>query len=231
MTALQASFVNPAIPMKYPSQTPHAASLIIPQPGRSGQAGFTLIEVLVVLIIVGITSGILFQALEQSYRLQDRFGSELFKVQQGQMAADWYRQTVQGLQPDYPDGRNRFHGDDREFSGLSTNPLGEEYGAATLITWKLRSNQQNGTAELVYMEASRETPILSWRGNQARFIYLDEHQASHDSWPPPLGLSPQLPRQIHLMANDAGEAVIIVASTMGPTATLQRTQDFFGIVP
>ncbi len=217
--------------MSYPGQTTHSASYFAPQPRASTQAGFTLIEVLVVLIIVGVTSGILFQALEQSYRLRDRFGVELFKVQQGQMAADWYRQTVQGLQPDYPAGQNLFRGDVRGFYGLSTNPLGVEYGAPTLITWKLRNNQQNGTTELVYIETGRETPILSWRGNRARFVYLDEQQTPHDSWPPPLGLSPQLPRQIQLIANDAGEPVIIVASIMGPVETLQRVQDFIGIKP
>ena len=103
-------------------------------PGRSGQTGFTLVEVLVVAIIVGLTSGILFEALQQAYRLQQRFGTELFAVQQGQMAADWYRQTVQGLYPDYADGRDIFRGQEKEFSGLSGNPLGEDYGAPTPVT-------------------------------------------------------------------------------------------------
>jgi len=203
---------------------PHHSLTI--KPDQSIQAGFTLIEVLVVLIIVGMISGVLFQALERAYRLQERFGTELFSVQQGQMAADWYRQTVQGLHPDYANGRNLFQGKDREFSGLSSNPLGNEYGAPTPITWKLRSNQQNGTTELVYIEASRETPVLSWRGNQARFIYLDAQQTPHDSWPPPLGLSTQLPKQVQLVVKDAGEIINIVAAPMGPVTTLLRVQDF-----
>lgn len=211
------------LPMSHPSD--------IPQPGRSGQAGFTLIEVLVVLIIVGVTSGVLFQALEQAYRLQERFGSELFKVQQGQMAADWYRQTVQGLQPDYPDSRNLFRGEDRMFSGLSSNPLGDEYGAPTPIIWKIRANQQNNTTELVYLEGARETAILNWRGNQGQFVYVDEQHIPHDSWPPPLGLSTQLPRQIQLLAKDAGDPVSIVATPMGPAAVLPRAQDLFGVTP
>ena len=208
---------------------PHHLST--PKLDRSNQTGFTLIEVLVVLIIVGMISSTLFQALEQAYRLQDRFGMELFKVQQGQMAADWYRQTVQGLHPDYPDGRNIFHGEDREFSGLTGNPLGDEYGALTPVTWKIRNNQQNSTTELVYIEEKRETPVLTWRGNQARFIYLDEQQAPHDRWPPPLGLSTQLPKQIQLVAMDVGDPINIVASTKGPASVLSRVQDFIGIAP
>lgn len=193
--------------------------------GKSNQAGFTLIEVLVVLIIVGMVSGVLFQALERAYRLQDRFGMELFSVQQGQMAADWYRQTVQGLHPDYLDGQSIFHGNEREFSGLTSNPLNDEYGAPTPITWKIRNNRQNGATELVYLEGKQETTILTWRSNEARFIYFDEQQTPHDSWPPPLGLSAQLPKQIQLVAKDAGDPVNIVASTMGPATPLPRLQD------
>lgn len=192
------------------------------------QVGFTLIEVLVVLIIVAMISGVLFQALERAYRLQERFGVELFNVQHGQMAADWYRQSVQGLLPDYPDGRNIFQGKDREFSGLSSNPPSDGYGMPTPITWKIRNNQQDGTTELVYLEEKQETPILIWHGNGARFIYFDEKQTPHDSWPPPLGLSTQLPKQIQLVAKDAGEPINIVASLRGPVATLPRLQDFIG---
>lgn len=201
------------------------------KPDRDNQAGFTLIEVLVVLIIVGMTSGVLFQALERAYRLQERFGMELFNAQQGQMAADWYRQTIQGLHPDYPDGRNIFQGKDKEFSGLTSNPLGDEYGAPTPITWKIRNHQQNGTTELVYIEEKHETPVLTWRGNQARFIYFDEKQIPYDSWPPPLGLPTQLPKQIQLVAQNAGESFNIVASPMGPASPWPRPQDIFGIIP
>lgn len=191
----------------------------------SKQGGFTLIEVLVVLIITGMVSGVLFQALERAYRLQERFGVELFSVQQGQMAADWYRQTIQGLHPDYPDGKSVFRGSDREFSGLSSNPLGSEYGAPTPIIWRIRGNRQNGTTELVYLEGERETNILSWSGHEARFVYLDEKQAPHDSWPPPLGLSTQLPKQIQLVAQDAGDPVNIIAATMGPATPWPRLLD------
>jgi len=205
---------------------PRDYSSVMPQ--RPNQAGFTLIEILVVLIIVAMVSGLLFQALERAYRLQERFGMELFNVQQGQMATDWYRQTIQGLHPDYPDGRNRFQGKDREFSGLTSNPLSNEYGVPTPVNWKILENRQYGVTELVYLEEQQEAPILIWRGNGARFIYFDEKQTPHDSWPPPLGLSKQLPKQIQLVAQGTSEPINIVASPMGPASPLPRPQDLIG---
>ncbi|MDD2914410.1 MAG: type II secretion system protein [Gallionella sp.] len=195
---------------------------------RHTQTGFTLIEVLVVLIIVGMTSGVLFQALERAYQLQQRFGMELFNMQHVQMATDWYRQTVQGLHPDYPNGQHIFHGDDREFSGLTNNPLSDEYGAPTPFIWKLRDKPQDGITELVYIEEEREAIVLVLRGNQTRFIYFDEKQVSSDSWPPPLGLSTQLPKQIQLMVKDSIAPLNVVASPMGTSKRPARPQDFIG---
>lgn len=191
----------------------------------SKHSGFTLIEVLVVLILMGMISGVLFQALQQAYGLQERFGTELFGVQQGQMATDWYRQTVQGLDPDYPEGSNKFHGTEQEFSGLSNNPLSTESGAPTPITWKLRRNILNASTELVYLDGKQETPILNWSSNDVHFVYIDDKQDRHDSWPPPLGLAVQLPTQIQLVIKGAGESAIIVATPMGPSKTLPRLQD------
>lgn len=196
---------------------------------QSRSAGFTLIEVLVVMIMVALISSVLLQALERAYRLKERFGVELFNVQQGQMTTDWYRQSVNGLYPDYGDGANVFHGGEQEFSGLSTNPLSDDYGIVTPIAWKLHSQPQNGTTGLSYTENNQETFILNWRCNQARFIYLDDTHTPHDSWPPRLGLFPQLPVQIQIQTKDAGGNITLVASPMGPKTPPLRIKDLLGI--
>ena len=147
------------------------------------------------------------------------------------MAADWYRQTVQGLYPDYPDGANVFQGKEQEFTGLSTNPLSDDYGAPTPITWKLRSQPQSGTANLVYVDKKQETPLLNWRAKEARFVYLDDEHKPHDNWPPRLGLFPQLPTQIQIQTTDAGERITLVASPMGPATPPLRMRDVLGIAP
>ena len=59
--------------------------------------GFTLLEMLVVLILTGMITGILIQGLDQVFRLQTHFGRELFNSQQGEMYAEWFRESVNGL--------------------------------------------------------------------------------------------------------------------------------------
>ena len=197
----------------------------------SRSSGFTLIEVLVVMTLVALVSGVLFEALERAYRLKERFGVELFNVQQGQMATDWYRQSVNGLYPDYPDGGNVFKGAEQEFSGLSTNPLNADYGMPTAVTWKLQSQPQSGISTLVYVVGKQETAILSWRGKDARFAYFDDTRSAHDEWPPRLGKFPQLPMQIQIQSKDGSESMVLVASPMGPTVPLIRMRDILGIAP
>lgn len=189
------------------------------------QSGFTLIEILVVMIIMGMVSTVLFQALERAYRLQERFGAQLFTVQQGQMATDWYRQAVQGLRSDYPNGKSIFKGTSTEFSGLTDNSLGEDIGIPTLVSWKIKKDTQAGTVALVYTDGQRETRVLNWNGSDAQFIYVDAQQSQHDSWPPPLGLWPQLPQHIQLVTSDKGDAVVIIARPMNNAPPVMRPQD------
>lgn len=191
----------------------------------TAQSGFTLIEVLVVLIITGMVSGILFQALERAYRLQERFGIELFDVQQRQMSAGWFRQTVQGLQPDYQDGPNKFKGTEREFSGLTSNPLSGGYGETLPITWKIRDDNASRKVELVYVERGNESTILSWDSGLARFTYLDEKFVSYQSWPPPFAVTTQLPKLVQLEIVDGTDPETIVAAALGPAKPAPRLLD------
>ena len=193
--------------------------------------GFTLIEMLVVLVITALVSGVLFQALERSYSLQRRFGTELFKSQQGQMAVDWYRQSVQGLLPDYPGESGVFKGDASSLSGLTTTPLSDDFGTSTPFRWTLLTTPDRTRTDLVYREHGADTVVLSWQGDEARFVYLDQDHKAHDSWPPPLGLFAQLPHQIRIEARDQGDAVAIIATPMGPTEPAVRPQDFFNVRP
>lgn len=198
---------------------------------RSICKGFTLIEVLVVLIIVGLVSGVLFQALDRAYGLQKRFGSELFRNQHGRMATDWYRQSVQGVLPDYRDGANVFKGTDKVFSGLSSTPLASEPGAPVPVHWELTADDALGGFNLRYTEAGSTSNILHLQVREARFSYLDDTLTPHDQWPPALGLHPQIPRQIFIQGTDPLAPITLVATPSGPDNPAPRGQDLFNVQP
>jgi general secretion pathway protein J len=195
--------------------------------GPVRQRAFTLVEVLVVLVIVSLVSGILIQALGQVFQLQHRFGEEMAYSRQDAMAADWFRQGIEGLQPDYQAGANRFKGAERSLSGLTTNPLSSDYGATFPLRLEIKFDPQSGTTRLVHGEARSAAAILSWPGNSGRFRYLDQKGEEHETWPPPLGLWPQIPTAVRLEADLGGTPTVVVAVPMGPAIPLQRASDVF----
>jgi general secretion pathway protein J len=195
--------------------------------------GFTLLEMLVVLIIVGFITSILFQALEQIYKLQSRFGVQLAESQQGSMYTDWFRQVVQGLQTDYANGKEMFKGSETEFAGVTTSPLSVEYGTPTAITLSLQYNNVEEVTELLYgtkgAAIDNRMKLSSWSGRKAiRFIYVDAKGDRHDTWPPPFGIWPQLPNLILLQYQRDSEPQFIAAVPRGSLEEKPPIHDLIG---
>ena len=194
------------------------------------QRGFTLVEILVVLVIVSLVSGILFQAMGQVMHLQKKFGVELVHSQQGVMLLDWFQQSVEGLMPDYADGKDKFVGSERRFSGLTTNPLAAENGVPTPLAWELAFDPDSGETRLLYGASRGAVPVISWQGNKGKFSYLDAKGEFHEAWPPPLGSWPQLPAAIRVEALRDGEPAMFFAAPLGPSYPPVRILDFFSTV-
>jgi general secretion pathway protein J len=178
--------------------------------------GFSILEMLVVLMIVGFISSILFEALDQVYKLQSRFGLQLAQSQQGAMYTDWFRQVVQGLQTDFPDGKEKFKGSESEFAGVTTSPLSTRYGSPVAITLSLKYDRSENLTTLLYSDNANKMNLFSWSGKKAgRFIYVDAAGEQHDDWPPPFGIWPQLPNTIFLQSQNDGEPQLISAVPRG----------------
>ncbi len=191
----------------------------------SSQRGFTLLEMLVVLVLTGMISTILMQGLHQVFQLQTHFGKELFNTQQGEMYTDWFRQSVNSLMPDYVDGKNRFKGNEREFSGLTLSPLSSAADALTPFTWRLKFSADAGQTQLQYGSSDDAATVLSWKGNSGKFVYIDGTGEAHDVWPPVFGKWPQLPKAIYLDNQNAIEPHLIVAVPKGLENPLPRQRD------
>lgn len=187
---------------------------------RHTAAGFTLLEMLVVLILTGMITTLLLQGLHQIYRLQSHFGAEMFNTRQGAMHIAWYRQTINGLIPDYPGGKREFRGERRQLEGLTNAPLNSPESSLVPFRWHLRFDPRRGETLLQYGTGEEGATILSWQGDSGEFVYLDAKGDPHDTWPPAIGQWPQLPSAVHLQTGKPEQDKIIVAAPLGPVYRL-----------
>ncbi len=194
-----------------------------------GQHGFTLVEMLVVLILTGLISGILFQALHQALRLQSHVGTEMDNMRQSAMLSDWFRQVIEGTQPDYADGKHKFKATARRIQALTTNPLTADQGALAPFTLELQFDNRRGETLLRYGEGAGAQVLLSWPGDYGQFVFLDTDNAEHDSWPPPMPKKPaQLPAAIRLEGQRDSQPWILLAALVGPDQPRLRIRDMLG---
>lgn len=194
--------------------------------------GFTLVEMLVVMVLTSIASVILFQGLSFAFRVQERSGSELFDSQQGAMRRDWYRQTLQALMPDHADGEHRFRGERRRLGGLTLAPLRGGHGVLTPFSWEIRYDAKVGVTNLGYGDGNRDgisdEPVLTWAEDRKdiHFEYHDADGIVHSEWPPFLGKTvPQVPALIVLRLDGVGGPEVILAAPKGPREPPLRRKD------
>lgn len=168
-----------------------------PAAGRGG-AGFTLVEVLVVLVIAALVSGVLLAGFERVLDIRLRLTSFLDGVEGPTLVADWFRASVKGLVPDARSGHDRFGGNARRMSGLSLAPLNAATAVPTAITWELTFDPDAGRSYLRYRNgAGSEMTIASWPGDYGRLSYCGGDFTCHPSWPPDQRSS-QLPALVRL---------------------------------
>lgn len=192
-------------------------------PPKTDESGFTLVEILVVLVIVALVSTLLTQTLTQVFQLETRFGRELVKNREEAMLIDWFRLSVQGVQPDTADGAHAFKGGANSFSALTTNALGANYGPPTPITWTISENAPEGWSALEYKDTPHTSGLLTWSG-EGRFSYIDAKGNMHDQWPPAsMEPWPQIPAAILLRRGEE----VVMATPRGPYATRPRPTDLF----
>ena len=184
---------------------------------RSPAGGFTLIEMLVVLVLVTLIGGIMMSALSQVFDLKQRLAVFLDGSETPGLVAGWFRDTTAGLLPDGATGADRFAGERRRFDGLSTMPLSGPPGVPTHIRWELVYDTAAGRSALTYAADGRPPlTVASWAGDVGEFRYCDGVRSCGSAWPPAAGGgSPQLPALIRLEARRGDAPWTILAAPRG----------------
>lgn len=183
---------------------------------RRAARGFTLLELIVVLVIVSLLMTILTQTLWMGLDMLRRAGADLSAQAVESMRLNWYREAVAGLQPERSDGPHPFAGAPRRFSGLTTGAPTETLGAALPVVFELSFEAPANETRLTVQVGAAPAPtrLMSWPGRVGEFEYLAEDGARHPSWPPAGGDAQyQLPRAIVMRARPlhAGPMLVYTA--------------------
>lgn len=185
--------------------------------------GFTLLEVLVVLVLVGLISMLLFELLDHMLNLRLRFSEHSAELRQNGVKARWFRDSTRALHPASTDTEPDavFRGDADDFSGLTLVSLEADAGVPMRFGWELR--RVAGGTELFYRPEQGDAMfILRWTGEGGGFQYLDQTLTWREQWPPPsddafalLLQHPQLPVAIALQGIRRGKPFLWLVDIPG----------------
>lgn len=165
---------------------------------KSGHSGFTLMEMLVVLVLVSLISGLLMEGFGYVLRLRLNVTQHLKRQRIGQLQEHWYRNLVTGIIVNNREEKALFQGSESVLQGQSINTLTAPAGVPQKFTLTLSS--QENTIVLNYRINEKEEWLLGrWTAQKASFSYLDNQGNWISTWPPKMGAATQqLPEAVQL---------------------------------
>lgn len=171
-------------------------------------AGFTLMEALVVLVIVSLAVGTMFQMLG-AYRIaRERVAAQAGALGREALVRSWFTDSVHGLTP-VPEAP--FDGDAGGFEGTTLNPLLASPGAPTRIGWSI-ADAEGGWVVRYEEDGSERWSLPVRSGTRPRFAYYAADGREVAGWPPESGVQVALPASVALLLEDRS----VVASVLGP---------------
>ena len=190
---------------------------------RNRSAGLTLVELLVVFVLLGFVSSLLFQGtgfFSSRYETIQRLHREGSVTG---LRQHWFISTVQGLAA-YGHRDGRFRGDAGAFEGITLQALAAEPGMPVVARWYL--DGRDGRETLVYKEQRAahaggvEWPVLETDEPGLRFLYADGQGQWRRRWPVEETQADWLPRAIRVVKAD-GKTLLLarVGTAASPVLT------------
>ena len=147
---------------------------------RGRKAGFSLVEVMVVLTITALLAALVAQALGLFAARYESLRRLEAQTTQQALPRNWFATTVRGFLPYRIDAR-RFTGDVGAFRGFTTESLGSEPGLPVAASWRIEPD--GGRSVVSYHEEGG----LAWQvlvvDAPAAFQYADAALVWRNAWP------------------------------------------------
>jgi len=184
--------------------------------------GFTLLEMLVTLAVVGLSATLIWQALAQMAAVEQRLGTSQFASGKHALQRAWVEQAIAGVMTGPEDAGLDLTGRADGMRALTTLPPVADPRGPELVVLEL--NVRNG---LTRLQARRHSDAAAqdlwvWAG-PGRFEYLGAAGQWHDRWPPDSTREQrrrELPLAIRLIGPPDGP--VLAALVAQPSPLLMR---------
>jgi len=166
----------------------------------SHQNGISLLEVLVVIVLTGLTSTMLLQAttftlaaFEKNKGYQSRYQREILYL-------SWMRDSIENMMASH-DAEFSMNGNASKIEGYSLAPIYKKSGELVHVTWFIeRQSEKN---KLWYKENNGKNALMaSWQADDVHFSYVDMSGAEYSQWPAGDNKSGHIPAQVKLNIED-----------------------------
>lgn len=180
---------------------------------RHPQSGFTLLELLVVLVLVAFITTMLIQGMGYLAKVNDGFVRHGHQRQARELAFGWFDDALSQLAAPAPgDVSAGFRGDALSFEGVTLASVDRREGIP--IPFAFRLEPGDGGIRLIYVrrvEAHR-WPLILLAG-ESHFEYLDAAGQWHQDWPPTPAQVDLLPTAVALAENDGRSFLMATVQT------------------
>lgn len=173
------------------------------------QKAFTLVEMLVVMVIVGLLITVIMQGFGYSMGLYQRVVKSQKSAYNEVLAYSWLCTTLSAQVAARPKDHG-LEGGINEVSTYTYQPLVDQAGLKTRIQWQLAHD--GDAVNLAYREGDKSFSVYRWPDSSGQFEYLDEKGQWHKHWPAEKADTPPLPVSIRLLITTGNEVRNYVVS-------------------
>lgn len=158
--------------------------------------GFTLIEMLVVLVIISLTTTLLIEGLGTTWRNFDKLNGQQLSVNKSLLPKKWFIDSFKGAQLFHP-LKAAFTGNSKSMSFTTIYPPGALVPTPSKLTWSIEI--KNSTSQEMYfsIDGGKKVKVADLNG-QYNFTYLNESKWSNSYEP----REAKLPRAIKIVDGD-----------------------------
>jgi general secretion pathway protein J len=188
------------------------------------EKGFTLLEILIVLVLMALITGLFIDPISRVYDLRSRLRTHIDNLHLNVLAQNWFKSTLSGLYM----SKSKFVGESKKITGITFAPLDDEIGMPTIFEWSLFYDKDNDMTLLQYKGFGEESiTTAEWKGEEGSFFYYDpENKEWTDEWQSSSSIQEEdykLPLYIRLDAKFDQKPWLLLAN-IDPSRPYQRSQ-------